>query len=104
MRAAYLGVALDLLNRGLVELTSVRVPLANVVGVLDTDGVTLGQAAGVDIRDPGQVGVGSDVVLEGDDVLVGDDLGSTRGRGSQDGWEQSSEEHGEVAEAGHCGY
>lgn len=104
VNTSYLRVALDLLDCGLVEFTSVGVPLADVVGVLNTNGVTLGQATSVDIRDPGQVRVWLDVLLEGDDVLSRDHLRSTRSRRSQDGWEQSSEEDGEVAEAGHCGY
>lgn len=100
---SHLRATLDLFNSGFVELTSISVPLADFVRFLYASGVTLSKAARVDIGDPGQVSVGRNIILEGDDVLPRNDLRSTWGRSSQDGWEQSPKEDGNVAETGHFG-
>lgn len=62
----------------------------------------------MDIGNPGQVGVdvGSGILLEGDDVLAGGELGLIAldggGSGKDDG-EQGSDGEGEAAEVGHFG-
>lgn len=93
---AYVGVAADLLDGGLVEVARVAEEAADIVGVLQTlkDGLDQGLLAslaklealiallGVDVLDPRVVvgsGIGRDVLLELDDVRVRNVLGVGRG-------------------------
>nr|GFD57946.1 hypothetical protein [Tanacetum cinerariifolium] len=83
----HISAGLDLSNSGLVKLSSVSLPVLDAEFLLDTGGVTLGEAALVHVVDPGQMrldGGGVDTRLEGDDVLSGDDVG-TLGDGSGSG-------------------
>lgn len=113
MEGTYVRVLLDLLERGVVELAGVPVEvLADAVGLLNTDGVALAQAALVHIAHPRQVGVdglGRDTLLERDDVLARDDLrdGATGGSGSggrEGGGQKSPDEDREAAKVGHGCY
>lgn len=102
----HISAGLDLSNGGLIELSSVSLPVLDVVLLLDTGSVTLGEAALVDIVDPGQVrlgGSGVDTRLEGNDVLSGDNIVTLGDRSGsrEDSREQSSEEDGEVANVDH---
>ncbi len=104
--ATHIRVGLDLSNGGLVKLSSVTLPFLDVVGLLDTGGVTLGKAALVDVGGPVQVGLGGssvDTRLESDDELSGDDVAllGERSRGRKNSGEQSSEEDSEVANVDH---
>lgn len=102
----HISTGLDFSNGSLIELSSVSLPVLDVVLFLDTGSVTLGEAALVDVVDPGQVRLGGssvDTRLEGNDVLSGDNIVTLGDRSGsrEDSWEQSSEEDGEVANVDH---
>lgn len=104
---AYIRAVLDLSNGVLVELADVGVEGVDVELLLDSRSVAAVQATLVDIVDPGDVRLevgGLNALLEGDDVLVGDDLalGKSSGGGGESTREQSSEEESKTAEVGHC--
>ena len=104
--STYIRAAPDLLNSLIVELADVGIEGVDVELLLDTAGVAAVETALVDVADPGNMGVKVlDRLLEGDDVLVGDDLallGWLRGGSGQGDGEQSSQEEGEAAKVGHC--
>lgn len=101
--STYIRVVLDLLKGGIVELSGVGVPGTDVEGVLNTNGVTPGQAAAVDVVDPAQVRFSAGITLESDDVLAGDHiaLGGGRSGRSQGGGEDGAQEKGYAAKAMH---
>lgn len=103
--STHIRVGFDLSNRSFVELSSVRLPVLDLVLLLDTGSVTL-EASLVDIVDPSQMGLdGSsvDARLEGNDELSRDDvvpLGDGSGN-REDSWKQSSEEDRDIADVDH---
>lgn len=101
----HIRACLDFSNSSLIELSSVGLPVLDLVLLLNTSGVTL-KAALVNIIDPAKMGLGSsriDTRLEGDNELSRDDviLLGYRSGSRKDSREQSSKEDGEVANVDH---
>lgn len=109
--ATYVRAGLDLSNGSVVELSGVRLPVLDAELLLDTNGVTLGETALVNVASPAQVGLGGsgvDTRLESDNELSGDNVGPLGdGSGSRkSSGEQRSEEQGDVLNVDHlevCG-
>ena len=102
-----LGALLDLSNGSVVKLARVGGPVADVELLVNTGGVTLAEAAAVDVGNPGHVSLDlglSSLGLEGDDVLVrhGSELLSLLGGSGEDCGQQSCKAKSDTAEASHC--
>lgn len=99
----YLRAVPDLLNGSLVELSRVSVEVLNVELLLNTVGVTTREASGVNVIDPVDVSVeAASILLQSNNVLVGDDFALLDCRGgSKSERQESCQAHGETAKVSH---
>jgi hypothetical protein len=108
-RVNYIRALLDLIDSLLVERTSIALEaILALVGAFNTLLSTLVQSTLVNISDPAKMALnlgGSDIRLEGDDVLAGDDLSGVNlgSRSSVGEAEKAGRSDGEVLEVNHCG-
>lgn len=104
--SAYVGASLDLLNGGIVEFTGIGIPGVNVISLLNTSGLSLGQATSVNTLHPTKMGLdvaAAGTILQSDNVFTRNDfafLRPLRGRG-KDERQQGCQSGSELAEVDH---